>query len=187
MPSVPDLCQLADVKAALGITLTTDDTLIQRLVDAASRLVCDYVGTTFPTTPQSVTETRNGTGGVAFPLRSWPVLSVVSVTVDGQAIPPAPDSISPGWVWDGRRVVFLRGYAFNRGVQNCAVSLTWGWTAIPEQATEAAVELAAWWYKRKDRPDEVAKVLAGQNITYSQKAVPPSVQMILDQLRAYSV
>jgi hypothetical protein len=187
MASVPDLCQLSDVKTALGITLTTDDALIQRFIDAASRLICDYVGTTFPTTPQSVTETRNGTGGTAFPLRSWPVLSIVSVTVDGEVISPAPDLISPGWLWDGRRVVYLRGYCFHRGIQNCAVSLTWGWTAIPEQATEAAVELAAWWYKRKDRPDEVSKILAQQNISYSQKPVPPTVQLMLDQLRTYSV
>src|SRR6185437_8720562 len=53
---------------------------------------------------------------------------------DGMAIPPAPDALSAGYALDGERgLVYLRGYAFRRGVQNVAVSYSAGYLVSGEE------------------------------------------------------
>jgi len=57
-----DLTTLANAKSWLGVSSSTDDALLQRLVTAASRLIETWCGRSFSGVV-SFTETRNGPGG----------------------------------------------------------------------------------------------------------------------------
>lgn len=139
MGAIGDLTTLATVKAwrAPPITTTADDAQIARIITAASDFIARYLQRRL--TSHSYAETRNGAAGTAMMLRHAPVSALASLAIDGCVIPPAPDTVSPGWVLDGETgMVYLRGLAFARGVQNVAVSYTAGYLAAGEPQTVPA-------------------------------------------------
>jgi hypothetical protein len=69
-----DLTTLANVKGWLGVTATTDDALLTRLISAASDYVQKWLNRTIAVQPY--TETRDGTGGYVLPLSNYPVSAV---------------------------------------------------------------------------------------------------------------
>src|SRR5579862_2403078 len=121
-----DLTSLANVKAwfAPPLAATSDDALLQRLITAASGFILTWLDRDL--TQQSYGETRDGTGGTRLALGNTPVTAVSSVAIDGVAIPPMPDAVSPGYGFSATQLV-LRGFAFTRGAQNVAVSYTAGY------------------------------------------------------------
>ena len=70
---------LANVKAALFLTTTDDDTTLTRLLAGADSFIAEYTGRAFA--GGTFTETHPGGGGLVF-LRNYPVSSVGSVRVD---------------------------------------------------------------------------------------------------------
>lgn len=134
-----DLCQLADAKTWLGRTDSNSDSLLSALITRASRQILSFLqrGTILP---RSVTELRDGTGTQSLTLKSWPVISVASLVIDNQSIPPSPamtgtalpvtgatplfgGAREPGWMleaWDGTppgrpQTLALSGYSFGLG------------------------------------------------------------------------
>lgn len=140
-----DLTSLANVKAWLSppLTSTNDDALLTRLVSAASRFILGYLNRpSLLSLPYA--ETRDGVGGRTLMLRQWPVTSVTSLTVDGNAVPAAgPAGAAAGWVldgWDGwsagqPQALSVIGYAFARGRQNIAIAYTAGYAVSGELQT----------------------------------------------------
>lgn len=128
-----DLTTLATVKAwrSPPISTTADDAQIARIITAASGFILRSLQRTLVS--QSYTETRNGSGGRALMLRQAPVTALASLSVDGVAISAAADTLSPGYALDGEKgLVYLRGYAFYRGVQNVAVGYSAGYLVSGE-------------------------------------------------------
>lgn len=129
-----DLTILANVKAwrSPPVTTTADDPQIARIITAASDFITRYLQRSLLT--QSVTETRNGTGGRVLMLRRAPVTALAQLLIDGVAVPEAPDPVSAGYALDGPAgLLYLRGYAFRRGVQNVAVTYTAGFLVSAEE------------------------------------------------------
>src|SRR5215469_1463317 len=144
-----DLTTLANVKAYLSppLTTTADDALLTRLVTSASQFIQTWLGRTIAQT--SYSETRNGQGGTRLFLRNRPVVSVVSLTVDGIAIAPAAGPGQPGYLFDDNSI-YLSGTAFTRGQQNVAVTYTAGYVATPPELEQACIALVALRYKERD-------------------------------------
>ena len=69
-------CSIADIKAALGITATTDDTLIRKMCESASRSIDNYTNRFF----YCKTQTKYFDGAV--PLRIDDLLSVTTLKTD---------------------------------------------------------------------------------------------------------
>ena len=131
-----DLTTLGDVKAWLQTGQSafppTDDALLTRLITAASQYIqtwlnrqiaqCDYM------------EVRDGTGGERLQFACFPVSAVLSLTIDGLAIPPAPPpapstGLIAGYVFSPTQLA-LRGYHFTRRAQNVVVTYTAGYPTI---------------------------------------------------------
>ncbi|HUB94287.1 MAG TPA: hypothetical protein VL993_00130 [Stellaceae bacterium] len=128
-----DLTTLANVKAwrSPPITTTSDDAQIARVITAASGFIQHLLQRRLVS--QTYVETRNGTGGRALMLRHAPVTSLAALTIDGCAIPAAPDAVSAGWVLEAETgMLDLRGYAFRRGVQNIGVTYVAGYLVASE-------------------------------------------------------
>ena len=155
-----DLTTLAKFKAWYNIpsTSTTDDDLLQDIIDSASGDILAYLDrkslfkNTYP-------EYKNGTGGQQMMLLQWPVLSVASVTVDGV---PQTAAVQPNTgyfidTWDGwppgrpQYVSFIGGMGagyplisppvngggnvFTRGVKNVYINYTAGYAVQNEAGT----------------------------------------------------
>ena len=178
-----DLTTLADVKAWLQTGANpfpaTDDALIQRLVTAASQFIQSWLNRQIAAADWL--ELRDGTGGQLLVLANSPVRAVLSLTIDGLAIPPAPTDggFAAGYSFTPTKLA-LRGYVFTRRPQNVIVTYTAGYPTTPPDIAQAAIELACQRYRERSRIGEVAKALGGgETVTFSQKDMSEDVRTAL--------
>jgi hypothetical protein len=185
-----DLTTLGDVKAWLQTGQSafppTDDALLTRLISAASQYIqtwlsrqiaqCDYM------------EVRDGTGGERLQFACFPVSAVLSLTIDGLAIPPAPTptpstGLIAGYVFSPTQLA-LRGYHFTRRVQNVVVTYTAGYPVTPPEIAQACIELVALRYRERTRIGEVSRsVGGGETVSYGQKDLSAPIATLLQQYR----
>src|SRR5205823_7092372 len=118
-----------------------------------------------------------------------PVTAVLSLSIDGLAIPAAP---APGGVGGGYDTGYsftptelaLRGYVFTRRPQNVIVTYTAGYPTTPPDLAQACTELVCQRYRERSRIGEVAKALGGgETVTFSQKDMSEDVKTALLQYR----
>lgn len=173
-----NLTTLANAKQWLGITSPDSDSLLERLISAAS----DYIQTWLnrDIALASYVSRRDGTGGTRLMLRNYPVVAMSSVVVDGQSVPFSTDGIRPGYIFNDTSVMLVgNGYRFNRGYSNVLISYTAGFSSIPTEIEQAAIELISLRYKEKDRIGIISKGLAGETISYTQKDFTDSIENAL--------
>ena len=174
MPSAIDLCIIADVKSYAGISAgdTSNDTVLARLITAASQRVLTMTGRdTFLVT--TYTERRNGNGGgKIIPFHS-PLRSVVSVGVNTITIPVSPDGVTAGWIAD-KRAVYLVDYRFTSGRQNITLVYTAGFDAVPSDIADGVIVGVTTVFKRRTHLDKDSESLNGQSVTFSKSDFPPS-------------
>ena len=175
-----DLTNLADVKGWLNINDTNSDTLLTRLITAASQFMQTWMNRTIA--EAAYTETRNGVYSDRIAVANFPLVSVSSVTVDGQAILPSPDGIQAGYVFDQRFIYQLQG-KFTRGTQNVQLAYTAGYVVVPFELEQACIELVSWRYREKDRIGMSSKGLAGETTTFSLKDIPPTTLAMLNNYK----
>src|SRR5690349_16353825 len=98
-----DLTTLDHVKAWLktgqGAFPDSDDALLTRLISAASSFIESWLDRRIAATDWQ--EVRDGTGGQRLAFANFPVSAVLSLSIDGLAIPPAPadGGCGPGYVF----------------------------------------------------------------------------------------
>jgi hypothetical protein len=182
-----DLTTLADVKSWLqtgqGSFPSTDDALLQRLITAASRFI--ESGLNRQIAAGDWQEVRDGTGGQRLAFANFPVSAVLSLSVDGLEIPPAPNDggYGAGYVFTPTEIA-LRGYVFTRRAQNVIVAYTAGFATIPPDVAQAAVELVCQRYRERTRIGEVSRALGGgETVTFSQQDMSDDVKLLLSQYR----
>ena len=107
--------QAAKEWLALGSTVTTSDSVVSRLISAASEAVQKRIGYQIAEAQYAVT--RNGNGKLVMPFASAPVSAVSSLTIDGVSIPARTSPVGPGYVFD-EEWLLLSGYCFTKGRQN---------------------------------------------------------------------
>jgi hypothetical protein len=188
-----DLTTLADVKAWLqtgqSAFPTTDDALLSGLITAASDYIQTWLNRRIALT--DYTEIRDGTGGQRLQFAYFPVCAVLSLTIDGIAIPPAPppspsSGITAGYVFSQTQLA-VRGYYFTQRAQNVIVSYTAGYSTIPPEIAQACIELVTLRYRERTRVGEVSKALGGgETVSYSQKDMSAAVLTLLQQYRVVS-
>src|SRR5579884_302346 len=184
-----DLCQLGDVKAWLSLGQNplpnADDALLSRLITAASRFIGSWLGRqVWP--PAVWQEVRDGSGGNTLVFANFPVTAVSSLTIDGLAIPAAPagGGFDAGYRFT-ETVLSLTGYRFTRRQQNVIVTYTAGYAAVPDDISQACIELVALRYRERTRIGEVSKALAGgETVTFSQKDMSDSTRTLLMPYKA---
>jgi hypothetical protein len=182
-----DLTTLADVKAWLQTGQNpfpaTDDALLQRLITAASQFIPSWLNRQIAAADWL--ELRDGTGGQLIVLANSPVTAILSLTIDGLAIPPAPTDggFEAGYSFTPTELA-LRGYVFTRRPQNVIVTYTAGYALTPPDIAQACIELVCQRYRERSRIGEVSKALGGgETVSFSQKDMSEDVKTILMQYR----
>ena len=185
-----DPTTLADVKAwqqtGQSAFPPTDDALLTRLITAASQYLQTWLNRRIAIADYM--EIRDGTGGQRLQFACFPVSSVMSLIIDGMAIPPAPApsqsaGLTAGYVFSPTQLA-VRGYYFTRRVQNVVFSYTAGYSSTPPEIAQACIELVALRYRERTRVGEVSKsVSGGGTVSYSQKDMSAPILTLLQQYR----
>ncbi|MEI8032776.1 MAG: head-tail connector protein [Chlorobiaceae bacterium] len=173
------LASIDDVKTFVNITTDGDDELLNSLITAESAFILSWIGRSFET--QSYTDLFGGNGGTEHVFRSYPVVSVSSLTIDGVSVPEAATIQDSGYmVYDNRLLLF--GYQFAWGSWNCQLIYTAGQT-VPEDVRQACVELVGYRYKNRERIGLASKGIAGETTAYMTKDMPDHVRSLLNRHR----
>jgi len=184
-------CTLAEVKAALRITDTIDDSLLEMSVESASRLIDGYANRSFYSAGSaaryfvadndfltyiddavSITEiatdtSADGTYDIIWQASDYQ-LEPLNGRVDGlpapyNAIRAIGDYTFP--IWGGEGLVKVTG--------------TWGFSAVPVTVKQAAIIQASRIFKRLDSP---LGVLSSPDLGYIRVSsrLDPDVAMLID-------
>lgn len=176
-----DLALVADVKKWLGLTSTTDDALLARLVTAASAAIESYLNRTFEA--KDYEGVFDGLGNDRLMPPNYPLLSITSVSVNDEVIPRSLSATAPGWVASSTMIMLRWPYRFEVGVQNVKVSYRAGFESIPTDVAQACIELCALRYEDRKRIGITSKGLAGETISFSQKDFSNPIKTVLQQYK----
>lgn len=190
---------LQDVKGALRITDSVDDTLIEGAIESASRLIDGYAMRTFY---QTGTVTRNyatsdsiilqtdDIAGTAVTIESQPAADgnyITWETTDYQLEPLNGISDGIPWAYDRVRAVgdyvFPTGNAF--GDQDEAlirITAVFGWPSVPQAIRTATILQSTRLFKRFDSPLGVAGFGDFGAIRVS-RFLDPDVEMLVQPYR----
>ena len=195
---------VADLKLRTGITDTTDDVLLGQICDEVNSWIESYTGRVLGPVasdtyyfdgydlgdPYTIDLGRLGAQAV----------TAVEVSSDGSvwtAIDPTRYSLRPlalARSLEGEpalRVVMTDGYRLDTGYENIRITMTAGFSAVPDEVRAVAIAIAQrWWHGRQTGMVDVigmdeSSLNPGQ---YSQspilvKTVPPEFKRTLDRYR----
>ena len=198
-------CTLAQVKAALRITDTVDDALLEGSVESASRLIDGYCNRSFYSqgTATRVYTSRDPYFCMVDDFTSlvslktsvlspgvfevvWNLPGGTATPVDVQLEPLNAVIEATPWSYDRLRAVgryFFPTLSTNYGQQALVqVTANWGWSAIPKVVEQATIIQASRLYKRLDSPLGVAG-FGDLGVMRVSRALDPDVQMLVDPYR----
>lgn len=179
-----DMTTLADVKSWLGLTVSTDDALLTRLITAASDYVQNYLSRDIMQTTYTG-ETYHGNGSGQLMLRQFPISAVSSVVVYNPSNMTATTTYTAADLLFDERTLYLEsGKVFTMGQGNVKVNYTAGYTLanVPFSLSQAVIELLAVRYRERDRIGHVSKSLGGETVTFDIKDMPNSVKTLLNNI-----
>lgn len=176
------LTTLAKVKAYGQIESFEDDLLLMRMIDAASATIEVYCSRKFEV--QTSTEIHDGNGNRKMTLDHFPIISVASVSVNGQPIPARQSVTGNGFTYDDI-TVRLTGYRFDTGLDNVEVTYTAGLAEVPADVDMACCELVSLRYKTLDRLGVSSKSLAGESISFNTGDFSDPVKRVLEQYKVW--
>lgn len=179
-----DLCLLSELKAWLPNMSGNDDVTLQNLITNGSIQVLQYLNRThiLASVIGTLNENYDGNDSDRLLPKTFPIISVASVSIDGVAVPQATTAVMAGFLSDSRRVL-LRGFRFCRGVQNVALSYTAGYPIVPLDLKQAAIEDFALSYRKRTHIGELSNSMNGQvTVSYDRSATP---QESLDTYNQY--
>ncbi|HYL92768.1 MAG TPA: hypothetical protein VEW69_06385 [Alphaproteobacteria bacterium] len=186
MAAAPDdLCTLADLKAWLPNQGNNDDANLQALISNGSMQILQYIDRPhlLASVIGALNEIYDGNDSDRLLPHFFPIVTVTSVSVDGAAVPLATSPTAPGFLWDSRRVL-LRGYKFNRGVQNIQIAYSAGYASVPLDLKQAAIDTFALIYRQRTHIGEKSSSMGGQlTLAFDMSDIPARAMSIINQYR----
>jgi hypothetical protein len=191
-------CTLAEVKAALRLTDSVDDTLLENSIEGASRRIDGYCGRFFYQTTQPIKFFAADSYRLPVPDIATTNGLLVQLDNDGDGTYETTCVINVDFLLEPtdadlqgrpyRRITMTGGKTFplffipqEAGVK---VTATWGFPAIPDDVREAAVLLSM---RQFARYNAALGVLAFGDMAVSVRSVDPDVRDLLSPYRVIGV
>ena len=146
------LVSRANLKEVLGIVTSTDDSLLDNIINRATDIIESYCGNRRFKSTDYTNQEYDGTGTYLINARHYPITAVTSYqenngttgTADwddlqGDDVNYVDDGNGPGQ--------FHYASGFQRGIRNYRFSYTAGYATIPNDLEEACIQLCVWIYK----------------------------------------
>ena len=174
---------LAQVKQYLGITGTSEDALLTRLIDAASAAIDRYTGRRFTGSTATRTILREHIVRDVFFLPDDLRALTQVVTDQGDVLLPA-DFVP---FYPPVRVLRVKATAQDWSIEYTAdVTGQWGFTAAPpDDIVQVCVRLASWMYRSKDA--QVFDVAGQEGVNALTTRLPRDIAQMLDQYVVFEV
>lgn len=190
---------LAEVKAALRLTDSVDDTLLERAVESASRRIDGYCGRWFYKT--------SATAVNIYPINEYLVAfpddvsnTSITIKIDTNANGTYATTLTQGvdYILEPTDAA-LRGYPYTHarmvGGQTFPLEVTpsfptvqvtaqWGWNAVPSDVNQACVLLAI---RQFARLNAALGVVGFADMAITVRAVDPDVRDLLNQYVKFGV
>ena len=188
-------CTLADVKAALRITDSIDDSLLETAVESASRLVDGFAGRNFYSAGSAV---RYFTPEDRIVCEIDDLISLTSLVVSADLdsvldqtwaatdyqLEPLNGRADGLTGWPSTRIRAVGDYIFGTNIGEASVKVTgvWGWSAAPVAVKQATIIQASRIFKRLDSP---LGVLSSPDLGYIRVGtrLDPDVQQLVEPYR----
>lgn len=200
----PNLASLEDLKRYLQINGGEQDGLLLSLLEAVSAQFAAHTGRNLtardyspdPASPAYDPDQAvlHGSGHPDLLLPQYPVVSLASLRVDGQALSPVPlgGQAGAGYLLDrAAGVLSLAAGVFPRGRANVLVAYRAGFTAVPPDLAQAAIEQAAARFQEsaagQGRLGVSARTLADGSLSYAAGPLLPQVAAVLERYRSRSL
>ena len=177
------IIELSEFKAYLWITDTSQDTLLEILLNSANDFVESYIGR--KVWADDYTEYKDGDGQRIILLDNYPVNTITSFQVNKWTIetPEFEDidansyKLSPK-IWQ----LFLTFYK-RRGFQNYKIVYNAWYDPIPWDLKLATLKLAAWYYNQRTSDWVKSESVAGDSIGFDTTEISNDVLVILNNYR----
>jgi Phage gp6-like head-tail connector protein len=190
---------LAEVKAALRLTDSVDDTLIERAIESASRRIDGYCGRWFyktSATPVNIYPINEYL--VAFPrdVSSTSITIKIDTNADGtyattltqgvDYILEPTDAALRGYPYTHARMVGGQTFPLEVTPSFPTVQVTaqWGWNAIPSDVNQACVLLSM---RQFARLNAALGVVGFADMAITVRAIDPDVRDLLNQFVLFGV
>lgn len=178
MASGIDLCTVADVRQySPNVQGGQVDALIADLITSETMAIETYCERPILDRGADIVQVFNGEGSRLIPLPSFPITAVSSVVVEGIAWPLAPNTHSPGYMFDERFLISpLVG--FPRGFKNVRVTYRAGYTlaTLPATLKQACIELVDLRLQERKRQGVTGRTVGGEQVSYADKDIPDSIK-----------
>lgn len=170
------IATLADIKLFAGIDNTNQDAVIQQLMPECLSAIGNYCNRSFETV--TTVEFRDGNSARRMLLVNYPIVAMISLTVDGSNVPLSTNGQAGYFAVPKSRTLVLNGYSFNQGFRNIQISLTAGFgDAMGPNGSDinpwpADLKLAYMSYlltrlRERSRLGIGSQSLAGESVTYT--------------------
>jgi hypothetical protein len=191
-------CTLAEVKAALRLTDTTDDTLIEHSIEGASRRIDGYCGRWFYKTTSTAIK--------MFAVNNYncPVNDIANTSITVQTDDDANGTFETTWTQDVdyqlqptnvslngfpyRRIVAVGGKTFPMTVTprmpQVKITAEWGWNAVPVDIREACVLLSMRGFARLNA---ALGVVGFADMAVQVRSVDPDVRDLLNPYKLIGI
>ena len=178
-------CSLADVKAYGGLASTLD-VAVNALLAPVTAGIDSFCDSSF-TLKSNVTEYLNGNSNYKIQPKNVPIISVSALSVDTVAVAAASNEIATGYVFDESTIYLRSGALFTRGVRNIKLTYTAGYSVVPDDVRQAAVEWILFKLAKRDRPDKKSEIIGQQTVHFDMNDMPAGVASALKQYRRWAI
>ncbi len=192
-------CTLAELKSALRITDSTDDTLLESAIESASRRIDGYTGRFFyQTASTAVPMYPYDEYLLVFP--NDVATTTITIKIDSQANGTYATTLTQGtdYVLQPRNVpIYSRPYESARMVggatfplftlpsfETVQVTTVWGWASIPDDVNQACILLAM---RQFARLNAALGVVGFADMAITVRAVDPDVRDLLSPYRKFGI
>lgn len=161
-------CTLAEIKAALRVTDTVDDALLEPAVESASRLIDGHCQRAF-SNAGTATRTFSPTFSNLAQIDDLQSASSIKTSSNGDGIwdvtwTSADYQLEPlngllagqAWPYTQIRAIDTESFPSGGNIATLQVIGVWGWAAVPSAIKQAAIIQASRLFKRLDSPLGVA-------------------------------
>lgn len=162
-------CTLAELKASLAITDSTDDTPLEAAITAASRSIDDYTGRFFYQDGTSqVPVSRYYTPVDAWTMNMDDIVTITEIATDEDfdqtyaTVFSTSDYLvepinNPRRGWPYSRLLAIGRYIFPYSLpQSVRIKGVWGWSAVPSEVNMATLIQASRLFVRRQSPFGIA-------------------------------
>ena len=189
------LCSLSSLQDFMGITGFKNAGMLERCINRATALfeavtrrklaARDYSYDSDSDDYDADNAILDGTGRNELVLPQYPINSLSTLRIDTLEIDERSGVFDTGWVLDKQNgIIRLQGLVFSPGYKNIDIAYNAGFSTIPDDLAEAAMEQAAWFFKQSAPGGNLlgvsAKNLADGSISYTARDLLPGVKPVLE-------